>query len=240
MQPAKEDIVKKTALLVLALLFLSLSLTAEEPAPVKDTLTSRTMESLFPVEKGLRWKYQRNSPEGLSYYVTDSFGSIQFKGDTYHLIGNPRKVSYYLVTPEIISTPATAESVEDSKPVFYEGDPMVRLRMPLEKGNRWMGAYRLDEGGRAVYSAYITEIFGREKITVPLGTYDTLVTSSTLNTMFYDRAKGEGKGNRTLEHIWYAPGLGIVRRQTSFEQPEGDYLLYRDDQLVEFTKPPAK
>ena len=113
---------------------------------------------------------------------------------------------------------------------------MIRLRTPLRKGTKWEDKATLYQSDTTILVLYRTEILGWAKVDVPAGTFDALVTSSTLNTAFIDRKTEMGKGAVTTEQVWYSPGIGIVRRV--------NYLLYggeqavpvRDDQLKEFIR----
>lgn len=200
-----------------------------------DNKKAVSIEDLFPLRKGLHWRYKRISREGVSHYKTDYLGTFKPKDVACHLLGNPYGVSYIESTDEALYNRGVAPRDKLQNVSFYQDGEMIRLKTPLEEGNSWNGQYRLEQEERTILTAYYTQVLGWQKVNISGTSYDALLTSTTLNTIFIPKGAETGKGNYSRELIWYAPGVGIVRRTMHFldgSSPEG--VLYRDDGLEEF------
>ncbi len=199
-------------------------------------MTTCTIRALFPVERGLHWRYKHKTPEGTSHYATDVFGRYKTSEKTYFIMGNPFGVSYFELTPQALYHRGVAPADDVKKVKFYKGGDIIRLEVPLSARNRWSGGASIEKNGRTITTYYNTEILGWGKIEVPAGTFDALVTSSTKTTVFVEKEAHLGKGAIVREHIWYAPQIGVVRRLSFLFHKESGYTLLRDDTLEEFTR----
>lgn len=206
-----------------------------------DDSSSITIQTLFPMDPGLKWRYERTSAEGVSHYVAGVMGATS-KGDrVYHILTNPFGVSYYELTSGMLILKGIAPAEEPEQVSFYEEGHIIRLQAPLRKGNRWEGNASLYQTDKTIVTSYRTEIMGWTKVDVPAGTFDAVVTSSTLNTAFIDKKTDVGKGAITSEQVWYSPGIGVVRRINFLLYGQDRVVPVRDDKLEEFTREePAK
>jgi len=193
-----------------------------------------TVSDLFPLEKGFRWRYIHDTREGTSHYSNEYLGVVTKWGEPYKLLGNPFGVSYFEITPDTIYLRAVAPSENIENAQFYKGGEIVRLKIPLVSGNRWSGKTWVEKEGQPIISAYDTEIVGWSKVEVPAGTFDCLVTSTTLNTIFFRNKGRVSVGSFAQDMIWYSPGIGIVRRLKYLLYPKQPQELLSDDRLEEF------
>lgn len=200
------------------------------------TSQTATLKQLFPFEKGYRWRYLHRTPEGSSRLSSDYIGSIAKDGKTYYMLGNPYGVSYFEFTKDAIYHRAVAPAQEPDAAQYYRDGDMIRLKMPLEKGNRWSSKGWIEMEGQPILTASDTEIMGWSRIEVPAGTYDCLVTSSSLNTLFVRKEMKAGLGSLAHELIWYAPGIGIVQRIKYLVYPGEPEELLNEDKLEEFSR----
>lgn len=201
-----------------------------------DDSSSISIQALFPIDPGIKWRYERTSSEGDSHYVTHVKGAASIGDRVYYILANPFGVSYYELTPEMLVLKGIAPSEEPENVSFYEEGKMIRLKTPLRKGTRWEDKATLILTDTTILSSYRTEIRGWEKVDVPAGTFDAIVTSSTLNTAFIDSKSELGKGAITMEQVWYSPGTGVVRRANYLIYGKDQTIPVRDDKLEEFTR----
>jgi hypothetical protein len=188
------------------------------------------IKTLFPMEKGMKWRYERKSRQGVSRFSTNYLGSVTDNNIKYQLLGNPYGISYFEITPDILYLRGVAPADDPRKVNYYIKGESIRLKEPLIKGNRWHDNILLTKESGTIATGYTTEILGWEKITVPAGTFDALVTSSTLNTIFLNKSDGSAKCLVSNEKIWYSPDNGIVRR-LAFIVYGKERVLHRDDRL---------
>lgn len=221
---------------IIILIFLTWSLIINPATATEDDAT--LLENLYPMKDGYLWRYERTTREGVKHYATNYLGRYRQEGDLYHLIGNPYGVSYYVQTPEALILAGIAPAEDLKKVSFYEGDGMIRLKKPMRKGTRWSGSTRLEksEAGQVISTYYTTEIIGWSKVTVPAGTFDAIVTSTTQNTVFLQKESGFGKGVISGEKIWYTPEIGVVRRLINLIYQDTGVEPLRDDKLEEFIR----
>lgn len=199
-----------------------------------DNPTTISVKSLFPAKEGMRWRYLRTTREREVHYNLECNGSEIVGGKEYMIFRNPYGISYYDIDEGSVVTRGIAEVEEPGKPILYSGDGLIRLEKPIRIGNRWEGDFGLETEERIMATHFITEIEDIEKLEVPAGTFDAVLTSTTLSTVFIDNETGFGKVVLTLEHIWYAPDVGMIRRSNAFISPEIGIVPRRDDQLEEF------
>jgi len=214
------------------------SIPAQEMAG--EEITTATIPTLFPAERGLKWRYLRNSREGQSHYTTNFLGVFSKEDKQYQILGNPYGVSYYTITPEALSLEGIAPADDLKKVDFYKNESLVRLKAPLRSGHRWSGRTRTVKDKEAILTVYSTEIIGWGVVDVPAGRFDTVITSSTLNTLFFKKETGFGKGVLSYEMVWYARDVGIVRRLNFLIYGERQSVPLRDDQLEEFIREEKK
>ncbi|MBN1902624.1 hypothetical protein JW926_14965 [Candidatus Sumerlaeota bacterium] len=198
--------------------------------------TPAAIQSLFPMEQDFSWRYERISKEGVSHYTTSYRGSREMDGHTYHILSNPYGVSYYISSPDFLKIGGMVQNEDVNKVNFYEEGDIVRLKTPLASGNRWQGRAVLEKEEDVIITAYHTEILGWEKVTVPAGDFDSIVTSSTQHTIFIKKKTGVGRGMLTFEQAWYSPGTGMVRRDMHLLYPGDVRVPLRDDRLEEFIR----
>ena len=194
------------------------------------------IETLFPAKPGFRWRYLRETGEGTSHYATDFLGSLTKNEKKYQILGNPYGTSYYEITPDMLVLRGIAPADDIKKVDFYEDGGLIRIKKPVKKGNKWEGKATLKRENEIIITSYRSEILGWSKVNVPVGSFDSLVTSSTLNTVFIKTEDGFGKGAVTMEQIWYAPRVGIVRRTIYLMYPGRPLVMLRDDKLEEFIR----
>ena len=199
-----------------------------------------TIQSLFPVESGLKWRYERTSAEGVSHYVTNVLRSSSKDNHIYSILTNPFGVSYYELTPEMLLLKGIAPAEEPEKVSYYEEGNMIRLQNPIRKGAMWEDRASLDKADGGILTSYRTVISGWGKAEVPAGVFDAVITSTTLNTVFIDKETGLGKGVFSSEQIWYSPGIGIVRRTNFLLYGKDRAVPVRDDKLEEFIREEPK
>jgi hypothetical protein len=215
-------------------------ITAFSPIYALDTAAptsqTATLKRLFPFEKGYRWRYIHRTPEGESRISSDYIGSVSKEGKEYYMLGNPYGVSYFEFTKDAIYHRAVAPAQEPNAASFYRDGDMIRLQMPLEKGNRWSNKGWLEADGQTRLVVSETEILGWNRIEVPAGTYDCLVTSSSLNTLFLRKEMKAGLGSLAHELIWYAPDVGIVQRMKYLVYPGEPEEFLNEDKLEVFNK----
>lgn len=202
----------------------------------QDKLTSITIQSLFPLSRELKWRYERTSREGVSHYAAKYVGTYTKDNEILHILSNPFGASYYASTPHTLTIQGVAP-VEDMKSVdFYQEGSIIRLQSPLRRGTRWQGRTLMEKEQDIIITAYDTEILGWEKVKVPAGNFDTLVTSSTQHAIFIKKESGQGKGVFTFERVWYSPEIGMVRRDMYLLYPGDIRIPLRDDKLEEFIR----
>ena len=71
---------------------------------------------------------------------------------------------------------------------------------------------------------------------MPAGSFDCLVTSSTLNTIFVREQTAMGLGSLVRENVWYSPGIGIVRKMKYMIYPGHPEEFLSDDELEEIIR----
>ena len=221
-------------LTVSIILLLTIAVSAQ---PFKDEPVSPvSMKEIFPVEKGMEWKYKRDSKEGVSHFTTRFLGTFQKEGEEYFILGNPSGVSYFERKDDVLYHSGIAPAEDLKKVKYYRDGKIIRLKKPLKKGEKWEGSAWLDKNGQSIYTNYKTEILGWEQEEVPAGSYDSVVTSSTINNVFLNEETGFGKGVILHEKAWYAPGTGLIHRQRELMYKGGARVMLHNDELETFER----
>lgn len=162
------------------------------------TLSARDSQSIYPLAKGMYWRYQtvsragdapgRPGPDQVSQVI-----------ESEHVLGQVRAV----VTRkngerEMPPTRAVvdARAVTLSRANAPEDSSITVLSFPLEPGRAWPGR------SWGTHAQETITIVGTESITVPAGTFEATRTRHRIAYV---------TGTEDLLHYWYVPGIGMVK-----------------------------
>lgn len=162
------------------------------------SLTVRNSQDLYPLSKGLFWRYrtvsrsgdgpERNGPDQTSQVIASESTAGRVEAIVKRTSGDRE----YPPTRAI----ADARGVTLSRANRPEDGSITILRFPLEPGNSWMGR----SWGEQAYETI--SVMGTESVTVPAGTF---TATRTRHRIAY------ANGTEDLLHYWYAPGIGMVK-----------------------------
>jgi hypothetical protein len=183
-------------------------------------LKSTVPESpVYPTAVGTVWKYRMNYGGQETTVLSTIIRHEELAGLKCAVIdtttdGSPTSIEY--IRPEKDGVRRIGTNGVEMKP--HE----QILKIPSIKGTTWNG--KMDVSGQAI--TYTSEIIATdESVTVPAGTYQTFVVKTTSSL--------PGQKDPSVVSIYYAPGVGPVKRYAS----QGNVSVVLE--LAEFRAPGA-
>lgn len=190
---------------LLALTFLSLGFAgcaslpgAQLAAPEASLLSARQSQSIYPLTKGLYWRFssvsrtgdgpERPGPDQVSEVIESEYVLGQVRAIVKRMTGEREMPPTRAVADGRAVTLSRANSPQDGS--------ITVLNFPLEPGRTWPGR---SWGSHA--QEYIS-VVGTESITVPAGTFEA---TRTRHRIAY------ATGAEDFLHYWYVPGIGMVK-----------------------------
>ncbi len=191
--------IRRLAIPLMSLLFVGCASLSGTPlaTPKTAALKASQAQSLYPLTKGLQWRYSSVSRSGDG---PDRPGHDQIIKVTAseHVQGQVRAVVIRKFGDrELPPTLAVADgrAVTLSRLNSPEDGSISVLVFPLEPQNSWPGR-------SWAHAQETISVVGTESITVPAGTY-------TATRLQHRIAYATGKSDYL--HYWYAPGVGMVK-----------------------------
>lgn len=181
----------------------------------------------YPLAKGTKWVYREiiNGKEvgDRPFYVW----KVTVKGGkTTATVNNSVGIDH-----------GTATIIADEKGVYHEtlDGVLPLLKYPVKMGDKWAVRFKAVPP-QAADRIFTTRVAGEIEVTVPAGKF-TAVEVRTVEVRVW---ASEGTTlKRIKESVWYAPGVGIVKRVITWENPaDGTIEFEHTYELKKFT--PAK
>ncbi|MNK56045.1 hypothetical protein D3C87_750700 [compost metagenome] len=162
------------------------------------TLAARNTQSIYPLTKGLTWRFQtvsrsgdgpeRPGPEQFSQVVESEYVLGQVRAVVVRKVGDREFPPTRAVVDARAVTLSRANTPEDGS--------ITVLNFPLDPGRTWPGR---SWGAQAQETITVV---GTESVTVPAGTFEA---TRTRHRIAY------ATGTEDLLHYWYVPGIGMVK-----------------------------
>ena len=195
------------------------SLQDPEPTPRRGD-PAQAAAAWWPLQVGHRWQYRETRGERETEVEVLARAAAPIDGvETVQLCDVRRdgvEFSFWQVTDQGLWALSTSNTLEDPLPAFV-GEPALWLRTPVGAETRWQHRFlpprplpRGVGGGRSPGLADFVdvelELLGvAEEVIVPAGTFACV----------HVRAVAELAEGRREEHVWFARGVGPVRRSWS-------------------------
>ncbi len=160
-------------------------------------------QDYFPLEKGNRWTYRMSDGQTMTTEVTgfEDVGGVRCAAlET--TLGPQKNVDYIAADAKGVK----AYKISAGGQELVYAAPIVRVKLPYVQGDTWTAS--VEQGGVTISTAF--ESTGGEKITVPAGTFETIVVRGTISS---------SAGGQVVAKNWFAAGVGLVRQ--SMELPYG-------------------
>lgn len=191
--------------------------------PDAASLAARGAQSIYPLTKGLYWRYQTvsRSGDGPERPGADQVSQVI---ESEYVLGQVRAVvSRKNGEREMPPTRAVVDSraVTLSRANAPEDGSITVLNFPLEPGRTWPGR---SWGAHA--QEYIS-IVGTESVKVPAGTFEA---TRTRHRIAY------ATGAEDFLHYWYVPGIGMVKaiEGLTIDMGQGPFLQQVTAELKEW------
>ncbi len=157
----------------------------------------------YPLVKGNKWVYSqlRDGKEG---------GERRF--DVWKIAVKGGKTTATVTSGSGID-PATSYIYSDEKGVSHEaiGGVVPLLKYPVKTGDKWSVTFKAIPPQAADYTLTATVVGVEAEVTVPAGKFKAVEVRTVELGGF------SGKTERIKESIWYAAGVGIVKRVIIWE-----------------------
>jgi hypothetical protein len=188
------------ALPILSLAFVGCASLAGVPLTSSDglQLAARQSQSIYPLSKGLYWRYASvsRSGDGPARPGADQVSEVI---ESEYVLGQVRAiVKRTNGEREMPPTRAVADAraVTLSRANNPEDGSITVLNFPLEPGRTWPGR------SWGSHAHEFISVVGTESVTVPAGTFEA---TRTRHRIAY------ATGAEDVLHYWYVPGIGMVK-----------------------------
>ncbi len=191
--------------------------------PEASTLSTRQAQSIYPLTKGLYWRFssvsrsgngpERPGPDQVSEVLESEYGLGQVRAIVKRMSGDREMPPTRAIADARAVTLSRANTPEDGS--------ITVLTFPLEPGRTWPG-----RSWGATAQEFIT-VVGTESVTVPAGTFEA---TRTRHRIAY------ANGNEDFLHYWYVPGIGMVKaiEGLTIDMGQGPFLQQVTAELKEW------